>query len=57
MGKMPRRARNPAEYRRGEKGGIRTINNGKHSNLKIGTESRDLLSQCSGAGTPPPNNE
>ena len=40
-----------------EKGGTRTITDGKHSNLKIGTESRDLLSRCSGTGTPPHNNE
>ena len=38
-------------------GGTITSTDGKHSNLKIGTESRDLLSRCSGTGTPQPNNE
>ena len=54
---MPWRARKPAEYWRVGKGGTRTITDGKHRNLNIGTESRDHFSLCSGTGTPPPYNE
>ena len=54
---MPWRARNPAESWRGEKGGTKTITDGKHITLKIGTDSRDYFSLCSGTGTPPPYNE
>ena len=47
-GRITWRARNPGESWREEKGGARTITDGKHSNLKIGTEYRVHYSQCSG---------
>ena len=42
------RERNPGESRRGEKGGIRTITDGKHSNLNIGTEYRVQIADALG---------
>ena len=54
---MTWRARNQAEFWRGETGGTKTITDGKHRNLNIGTESRDNFNLCLGTGTPPPYNE
>ena len=40
----------------GKMEGPKTITDGKHRTLKIGTESRDHFSLCAGTGTPPPYN-
>ena len=46
--KMFCRASHPDESRRGEKEGTKIISDRKHRILKIGTESRDNHSLCSG---------
>ena len=45
-GKMPWRASNPGESWRGGEGETRTITDGKHRNLNIGTESRVQISDA-----------
>ena len=47
-GKMSWRARNPGESWRGGKGGTRTITDGKHSKLNIGTEPRVHIADALG---------